>query len=83
VTHTRLTDVEVERGTASELMGACLSGTTAVLSGFTCDRSTDVNGIAMDRCGRVIAVWPAQTGGEKGTYASQQTGGPRLRSRDC
>jgi hypothetical protein len=81
VTHTRFSQVEVEKGTASELMGACLSGATAVASGFTCDRSTDVNGIAMDKCGRVIAVWPSQTGEAPGTYVSQQTGGPRLRSR--
>ena len=71
------------RGTASELMGACLSGPTATLNGFACPRSSDVNGIAIDRCGRLLAIWPAQSGEAKGTYVSQQTRGPRLRSRAC
>jgi hypothetical protein len=83
VVKVRLSDVEVERGTASELMGACLSGPTATLNGFACDRSTDVNGIAIDQCGRVLAIWPAQSGAAQGTYTSQQTSGPRLRSRAC
>jgi hypothetical protein len=83
VSHWRLSQVEVEHGTASALMGACLSGATAVASGFTCDRSTDVNGIALDACGRLVAVWPSQSGGARGTYVSQQTSGPRLRHRDC
>jgi hypothetical protein len=83
VTHTRFSQVEVEKGTATELMGACLSGATSVLSGFACNRSSDVNGITIDRCGRVIAAWPAQSGDARGTYVSQQTGGPRLRSRAC
>jgi len=83
VTHIRFSDIEVERGTASELMGACLSGPTATLNGFACPRSSDVNGIAIDRCGRLLAIWPAQSGEAKGTYVSQQTRGPRLRSRAC
>jgi hypothetical protein len=83
VSHVRLSNVEVERGTASELMGACSSGPTATLNGFACGRSSDVNGIAIDACGRVIAIWPAQSGAATGTYVSQQTKGPRLRNRRC
>lgn len=84
VTTARLSPIVVEKGTASELMGACLSGPTATLNGFACGRSTDVNGIAMDSCGRVTFTWPAQAGlSTDGTYATQQTGGSRLRSTVC
>jgi hypothetical protein len=83
VTQVRLSGVEVERGTASSLMGACLDGPTATLNGFACDRSTDVNGIAVDPCGRLLAIWPAQSGDARGTYVSQQTKGPRLRTKRC
>lgn len=81
----QLSDVVVEKGTASELMGACLQGQTATLNGFACGRSTDVNGIAMDRCGRMLLTWPAQAGlkATDATYASQQTGGTRLRTVAC
>jgi hypothetical protein len=83
VTHVRLSGVEVEHGTASELMGACLSGPSATLNGFACGRSTDVNGLTVDACGRVLAIWPSQSGAATGTYTSQQTKGPRLRRRAC
>ncbi len=83
VTHTRLSEIPVEKGTASMLMGACLSGPTATLNGFACGRSTDVNGLTLDRCGRMLAVWPAQGGEYEGTYTSQQTAGPRLRGAVC
>lgn len=85
VTTTRLSPVVVEKGTASSLMGACMQGTTATLNGFACGRSTDVNGLAMDRCGRLLVTWPAQAGlkDTDGTYASMQVGGPRLRTTVC
>jgi hypothetical protein len=83
VTHTQLSDVVVEKGTASSLMGACLSGPTATLNGFACGRSTDVNGLAIDSCGKMIAIWPAQAGVSEGTYTSQQVSGPTLRSKAC
>ena len=79
----RLSQVQVEKGTASELMGACLSGPTATLNGFACGRSTDVNGLAVDSCGRLLAIWPSQSGTAQGTYTSQQTGGTRIRSAAC
>jgi hypothetical protein len=84
VTHTRLSDVVVEKGTASELMGACMQGTQATLNGFVCDRSTDVNGIAIDSCGNLLVTYPAQASGSPDvTYVSQQTSGTRLRSGAC
>ena len=65
--------------TASELMGACMQGQQATLNGFTCGRSTDVNGIALDKCGRLLVTWPAQASlPTDATYVSQQTSGPTL-----
>ena len=68
--------------TASELMGACLQGQTATLNGFYCGRSTDVNGIAIDKCGRLLVVWPAQID-DGATYVSSQVSGPRLLRTSC
>jgi hypothetical protein len=80
-TRLRLSGVLAEHDqTASQLMGACLQGSQAVLNGFWCSRSTDVNGIALDRCGRLIVIWPAQSRlPTDGTYVSQQVGGPAVR----
>jgi hypothetical protein len=66
-------------------MGACIQGTAATLNGFACGRSTDVNGIAMDRCGRLLLTWPAQAGLKEtdGTYTSMQVLGTRLRTAVC
>ncbi|GAC1445165.1 MAG: hypothetical protein NVSMB55_24680 [Mycobacteriales bacterium] len=83
VTRTRLSDVVVEKGTASKLMGACLQGTAATLNGFVCGRATDVNGIAVDSCGRLVVTFPAQAGPPSVTFASQQVSGSRLRSAVC
>ena len=79
----RLSGVITERHqTASQLMGACNNGSGSTLNGFECSRSTDVNGIALDRCGRLLLAWPAQAGLKTdGTYVSQQVGGPRLYDR--
>jgi hypothetical protein len=84
VVTTKLSDVVVEKGTASELMGACLDGPTATLNGFACGRSADVYGIALDPCGRLLVTWPAQAGlSTDATYSSKQVTGPRLRSNVC
>jgi hypothetical protein len=79
-TTTKLSDVVTEHDqTASDLMGACLQGTEATLNGFYCSRSTDVNGIALDSCGSLLVVWPAQAGLKTdATYVSRQTAGPTL-----
>lgn len=81
----RLSGVITERHqTASQLMGACNQGSESTLNGFECSRSTDVNGIALDRCGRLLLTWPAQAGLDTdGTYVSRQVGGPRLYNRRC
>jgi hypothetical protein len=76
----KLSSVLVEPNqTSSELMGACMQGQQATLNGFACGRSTDVNGIALDKCGRLLVTWPAQAGlPTDATYVSQQTSGPTL-----
>lgn len=74
----RLSNVLGEHNhTASELMGACMQGQQATLNGFVCSRSTDVNGIAIDKCGSLLVTWPAQSKADA-TYVSQQIGGPTL-----
>ncbi|MBV9290933.1 MAG: exo-alpha-sialidase [Frankiales bacterium] len=79
-TSIRLSKVRGEAGqTASQLMGACIQGQGAVLNGFACSRSTDVNGIAIDKRGRLVVIWPAQANlPTDGTYVSMQTRGPTL-----
>ena len=79
VTSVQLSDAIAEKGTASELMGACLAGPTATLNGFACGRSADVYGITADACGNIVLAWPALDG----TYASQQVSGTRLRGGVC
>jgi hypothetical protein len=82
-THVRLSNVLGEHDqTASELMGACLQGQASTLNGFYCDRSTDVNGIAIDKCGRLVLAWPAQIA-DGATYMSEQVSGPRLLRTSC
>src|SRR4051812_2623733 len=76
----KLSDVVVEPNqTSSELMGACMQGQQATLNGFVCGRSTDVNGIALDKCGRLLVTFPAQADlPTDATYVSQQTSGPTV-----
>lgn len=82
-TRVRLSSVLGEHNqTASDLMGACFQGQSATLNGFACGRSTDVNGIAIDKCGRLLVVWPAQTQVDA-TYVSTQVSGPRLLKKTC
>ncbi|MDQ1746101.1 MAG: hypothetical protein QOD07_364, partial [Frankiaceae bacterium] len=64
---------------SSKLMGACKQGQEATLNGFTCGRSADVFGIAIDKCGNLITTWPAQANLQSdGTYVTTQTSGPSL-----
>jgi len=82
-TRVRLSSVLGESNqTASELMGACMQGQEATLNGFACGRSTDVNGIAIDKCGRLLVAWPAQIS-QGATYVSTQISGPRLLRTSC
>jgi hypothetical protein len=46
--------------TASQMMGACGQGPA---SGFTCNRSTDVWGIALDKLGNLQVTWPSASSG--------------------
>jgi hypothetical protein len=85
VARIRLSNVVVERGTASALMGACMTGPRATLNGFFCSRAADVFGVALDSCGGVLVTWPAQEGIQElttpltdTTFVAQQTGGSRV-----
>ena len=63
---------------ASTMMGACGSGPLeGVENGFACGRSTDVWGVAVDKSGKFLVVWPGD-GPTAGTYVSMQTSGPTL-----
>lgn len=70
--------------TASQMMGICAAAGPAqgVENGLTCNRSTDVWGIALDKACRVSIAWPTghggATGADAGTYVTTQTGGPSL-----
>jgi hypothetical protein len=88
-----LADMVAATGTASQLMGACGTGPTAsIQNGTSCNRATDVWGVALDpvTC-RVSFTWPAASTGSGfndvfyasnprfyGTYVSTQVSGPRL-----
>lgn len=65
--------------TASQMMGACAppGPTQGVQNGFACGRSTDVWGVALDKAGNFLVVWPGD-GPTAGTYVSMQTAGPTL-----
>jgi hypothetical protein len=77
----QVSKVPTYTGTASELMGACTSGNPAsgVENGFTCNRSTDVWGIALDKACLMTITWPTVSneapGADPGTFVSTQTGG--------
>jgi len=81
-TNVQLSNVVVEPNqTASALMGACFQGQQATLNGLACGRAADVYGISLDKCGGLVLAWPAQANQRTdGTYATQQTGGPKLLS---
>src|SRR5207253_2548940 len=73
--------------TASQMMGACGQGPA---SGFTCNRSTDVWGIAIDKLGNLQVTWPTASSGNFGcsssvttpppcaTWVTAQTDGPTI-----
>ncbi len=84
ISHTRVSDIPLQSGTAAVLMGACGSGPAAgVQNGFTCSRSTDVNGVALDGTGRMYLSWPAQMPkgtdrSRNATYVATALDGPSL-----
>jgi hypothetical protein len=70
---------------ASDMMGAC----GGAASGFTCNRSTDVWGIALDNNGKLQVAWPSATSGNFGcatstapppctTWVASQIDGPTI-----
>ncbi|MFA5861712.1 MAG: exo-alpha-sialidase [Candidatus Thermoplasmatota archaeon] len=89
--YTRVSIIPAWQGTASQLMGVCnpfgerfgpLSpAVNAAAGGFTCGRSSDVYGQALDAsCGPTF-VWYADSklnNESGGTYVTQQTAGPTL-----
>jgi hypothetical protein len=85
-----VTNVDVSAGipsyhwTASQMMGICAAAgpTQGVQNGLTCDRSTDVWGIALDKECRLTIAFPTGQGGaakpDNGTYVATQQSGPAL-----
>jgi hypothetical protein len=71
-------------GSPAAMAAACGSGVTAGLQqGLACGRYLDNYGMAVDRAGHAMVVWPAmaapQGDAPTGTYVVTQTGGPLLR----
>jgi hypothetical protein len=71
-------------GTPAAMSAACGSGFLAGLQqGLTCGRFLDNYGMAVDRRGHAMVIWPAyaaaQGDARAGTYVVTQTGGPLLR----
>jgi hypothetical protein len=71
-------------GTPSAMSAACGSGPLAgIQQGLTCGRFLDNYGMAVDRRGHAMVIWPAvaaaQGDATAGTYVVTQTGGPLLR----
>lgn len=80
----QLSSFPSHRGTPAEMSAACGSGLTSGLQqGLLCGRFLDNYGMALDRAGHAMVVWPANsaTAGDakNGTYVVTQTGGPLLR----
>jgi BNR repeat-like domain len=61
VVEKRITGVPTDTGTASDLMGACTSGSpiSGIINGLACGRSPDVWGLTADHRCRAESVWPA------------------------
>ncbi|MHB8508219.1 MAG: sialidase family protein [Candidatus Dormibacteria bacterium] len=77
-TETRLSPLATYRGTETLLMGSCGTGPAAgVEGGFTCNRSADIYGVALDAKCRLTVTYPntAPAGGAAGTYVVTQSGG--------
>jgi hypothetical protein len=85
VTDTKLSDQATYAESATLMMGACSDPddpAAGIENGFTCDRSTDVWGIAMDADCNLTVTWPGKKNDlapdADGTYVATQTGGSRL-----
>jgi hypothetical protein len=85
VTDTKLSDAATYAESATLMMGACSDPddpAAGIENGFTCDRSTDVWGIAMDADCNLTVTWPGRKNDinkdADGTYVATQTGGSRI-----
>ena len=80
---TVVSPISADTGTASELMGACSQdpGTAGVENGLGCNRTTDVNGIALTPACNLTITWPVRNNADtslQATYATTQTSGTRI-----
>jgi hypothetical protein len=85
IVENRMSNVAVDIGTASDLMGACVQAgpISGIINGIACGRSPDVWGVAVNRNCMPMWVWPAVdnagvSGNDPGTWVSTQTGGASL-----
>jgi hypothetical protein len=84
VTTQRLSATPAYSGSASDLMGWC--DAQALQTGVTCNRSTDVWGVALDARCNLIVSWPSLSpttdatlgASVDATWVDVQTGGPSL-----
>jgi hypothetical protein len=72
VTEARISDIPTDVGTASRLMGACVSAgpVSGVINGVACNRSPDVFGVTLDKQCHTSIVWPAVDVTDKPTTTS-------------
>lgn len=77
-TTTPLSSSPTHRGTPAAMSAACGSGPTSGLQqGLACGRYLDNFGMAVDRAGRAMVVFPSAI--DKGSYVATQTAGPDVR----
>jgi len=66
-------------GTPAQMSASCGTGPTSGLQqGLTCGRFLDNFGIAIDRAGRAMVVWPSRAEA-RGTFVATQLSGPAVR----
>jgi hypothetical protein len=91
VTDTKVADFASYAEPAELMMGACSGDpdqnpAAGIENGFTCDRSTDVWGVAMDADCNLTVTWPGRnndiSGDAGGTYVTTQNGGSRVCGAD-
>lgn len=75
---TALSQEPTHRGSPASMSAACGTGPTSGLQqGLVCGRYLDNFGIAVDRAGRAMVVWPSQL--QRATFVATQTAGPDVR----
>lgn len=77
---TQLSEEPSHRGTPAAMSASCGTGPTSGLQqGLVCGRYLDNFGIAVDRRGRAMVVWPSAL--QSATFVATQTAGPDVRAR--